>query len=182
MTKSEIKSIGHMDYLVPFTSELTIPYRAKMKLQRMVDYLFKHPTLPPKHRKLYIDVSTSGSRQLVNDMSIRAIAMVKHFVDNQPQYNHNMENIQFQILHRMWRQTYKHSKLQNKTIDDYYGAKMKTLGIENGLWDELLRVVKEEDYIVTNDSMVKRRKDLGLRERKPMGYSEKLLDYYDSLV
>ena len=146
-----------MDYLVPLNKDLDIPYRANSKLKNMVDYLFSHPSLPRSSILLYRACKTSGSKQLLNDMSIRAIAMTKHYVDNQQQYGYKMENIYMQIIIRMWKQTFKHMKLQNKEpLDEYITAKMKLLSIENGLWDELLRVVREEDYIVHGDDMRKK--------------------------
>ena len=165
-----MKASGHMDYLLPFTSELKLPYRAKMGLKRKIDYLFRHPKFPKAHRERFIDVSTSGSRVLVNDMAIRAIALMQEFMDNPQQYGHNIANIEFQILLRMWRQVYKHCKLQSRDIDEYLGMKMVLLGVENGLWEELMRVVQEQDYIATGDSMVKQRKGVGLRDtKKPRG-------------
>lgn len=159
----------HFDYLVPFNSELDIPYRANKKLKDKIEYIFKHPTLPKKNRDRFIKVSTSGSKQLVNDMAVRAIAMTKYYINNPQQFGHSMENIYLQILVRMWRQTYKHMIMQSKPDREeweYLSVKLKTLSIDNGLWDELIRVVMDNDYIQSNDDMIKVRKGIGLRDRK----------------
>ena len=167
------KNIGHMDYLVPFNRELNAPYRAPKKLKDMIRYIFSHPKVPSKQRKLFIEVSQLGSRTLINDMAVRAIAMVRYFVDHPQQFGNSMENIQFQVLRRMWTQVFNHMWKQqthpDQTCDTewkYLGITYKMLTIENGFWDELLRVVREEDYHQTNDSMVKRREGVELRGRK----------------
>jgi len=155
--------IDHMAYLVPFNEELNAPYRAKNELMEMVRYIFSHPTVPVRQRKLFIDVSQSGSRGLINDMSVRAIAMTRYFVDNPQQFAHSMENIQFQILRRMWKQIFSHMFKQGRDEHTdaewvYLGVTYKHLAIDNGLWDELLRVVKEEDYHQTSKSMQRGKK------------------------
>jgi len=170
MTQSEIKEIEHMAYLVPFNEELNVPYRAPKKLKDMVVYIFSHPKVPKAQRQLFLDVSSVGSRGLVNDMSVCAIAMCRYFVANQQQFGSSMENIQFQVLRRMWIQVFNHMWKQERTehTEDewkYLGIKFRMLSIENGFWDELLRVVKDEDYYQTNDDMVKVREGVGLRER-----------------
>lgn len=174
MTQSEIREIDHMAYLVPFNKELKLPYRAPKKLKEMITYIFSHPNLPKSHRQLFIDVSQIGSRGLVNDMAVRAIGMCRYFIENPQQFGNSMENIQFQVLRRMWTQIFNHMHKQERyptqEIENgewkYLGVKYKMLSIENGFWDELLRVVKEDDYKQSPDDIVKRRNGLGLRERK----------------
>jgi len=168
MNVSDRRKIDHFAYAVPFNSELDLPYRAPKKLKDMINCLFSHPTFESKRRKLFIDVSMSGSRVLTNDMARVAISMCRHFVDNPAQYGHALENIQMQIIVRMWRQVFNHMFKQSRIdeLDEYLGAKMMLLGIENGLWDELLRVVVEKDYFQTNDEMVKVREGIPLRGRK----------------
>ena len=162
-----------MAYLVPFNEELNVPYRAKKELMEKVRYIFSHPSVPSRQRKLFIDVSQSGSRGLINDMSVRAIAMVRYFVAHPQQFGGSMENIYLQVLRRMWVQTFKHMFKQQRTEHTdaewvYLGITYKHLAIDNGLWDELLRCVREEDYYQSADSMVKQRDGLELREtRKP---------------
>ena len=97
--------------------------------------------------------------------------LCKYFVENKQQFGGSMENIQLQVLRRMWIQTFSHMFKQGR--DDhteaewtYLGVTYKMLGIENGFWDELLRVVVDEDYHQSNDGMVKVRMGLGLRGRK----------------
>ena len=161
----------HMAYLVPFNEDLDVPYRANKVLKEKIRYIFSHPTVPSKQRHLFIDVSTSGSRGLVNDMAVRAIAMVRYFVAQPQQFGGSMENIYFQVLRRMWVQTFNHMFKQQCTEHTdaewvYLGITYKMLAIDNGLWDELLRCVREEDYHQTSETMIKQRDGLELRERK----------------
>lgn len=160
-----------MAYLVPFNNELDVPYRAPKKLKEMMSYIFSHPKVPKAQRRLFLDVSSVGSRTLVNDMACVAIAMTQYFVDHPQQFGSKMENIEFQILRRMWKQVFNHMWKQERTEHteeewQYLGIKYRMLSIENGLFDELLRVVNENDYHQTNDSMVKRREGVELRGRK----------------
>lgn len=145
---------GHMDYLMPFNKELDIPYRAKDRLKDMITYIFSHPKVPARQRKLFIDVSQSGSKQLVNDMAVRAIAMTEYFIANKQQFGYSMENIQFQILRRMHIQIFNHMHKQQRkehTEEEwkYLGATYKLLTIDNGFFDELLRVAIKKDYELT---------------------------------
>lgn len=174
MNKQEIKDIEHFTYPIPFNSELKeldlVPYRTNSSLHRKIDYIFRHVTF--EHRKLFINVSTSGSRQLVNDMSTKAVSMVRHFMQYPQQYGHKMDNIHMQILVRMWRQTFRHCVMQELKLDKYYSTKMILLMIENGLIEELIRTVDDKDYIQHNDDMITKVRynedgtKLGLRERK----------------
>lgn len=161
----------HMAYLVPFTRDLELPYRAPKKLKEMITYIFTHPTIPKAQRELFIDVSQLGSRTLVNDMGRVAIAMTKYFVEHPNQFGGAMENIYFQIMRRMWHQVFSHMFKQNRMEhlkDDwvFLRTSMKLLAIENGFFEELLRVVNEEDYYMTSDAMVKKRDGVGLREKR----------------
>lgn len=145
-----------------------LPYRANAELKRRVDSLFRNPTNP--FYRDYIDISTSGSRGLVNDMAIRAIAIARYYVTYPQQFGNAFTNIEMQILVRMWKQMFKHELLQEKPPEMYKPTKMKLLKISDGFFSELLRVVKEEDYIQSSDDMVKKRYvdgvQIGLRERK----------------
>jgi len=175
----------HFAYQVPHNVELEelnlIPYRTNSTLHRKIDYLFRHVKF--EHRKLFIDVSTNGSRQLVNDMSTKAVAITRHFIQYPQQYNHSMENIHLQILVRMWKQTFKHCKFQEKELDKYYSTKIILLMIENGLIEELIRTVDKEDYIQNYDDMVKKREGVSLRtnERGSMKEGSKHFEYLASL-
>lgn len=173
-----MSKVGHLDYLVPHNNELDIPYRASKKLKDAIHYIYSHPTVPKRQRKLFLEVSQSGSRELVNDMAVRAIAMTKHFLDNPQQYGHSMNNIHFQILRRMWKQIFSHMWKQSihpeqqETEWKYLGITFKMLSIENNLLEELIRVVKEKDYIQHSDDMVKKRTGVGLRQRRGLGTHE----------
>ena len=142
---------GHMDYLMPFNRELDIPYKANNRLKDMITYIFSHPKVPSKQRKLFIEISQSGSKQLVNDMAVRAIAMTEYFMANKQQFGYSMENIQFQILRRMHHQIFNHMFKQRRkehTEEEwkYIGITYKLLSIDNGFFDELLRVAINKDY------------------------------------
>jgi len=161
------------DYPIPLNNELDKPYRTNPKLLKLIDYIFRHVKF--EHRRLYIEVSTAGTRTLTKDMANVAVAITRHFIDNPQQYGHKMENIMMQIIIRMWKQTFKHCILQEKPLDKYYAAKFQLLTIENGLWEELIRTVDNKDYIQHGDDMVNKRigvisnttgKQVGLRERK----------------
>jgi len=181
------KDYGHFDYPTPFNKELVelglVPYRTNSPLKRKIDYIFRHIHNP--HRQDFIDISTSGDRKLVEDMATRAVALVRHFLLYPQQYGHKLENIHLQIIVRMWRQMFRQRVMQNKPTDIYYPARMKLVSIENGLLEELIRTVESKDYIQHNDDMVKKRYDKDGKQvplRGRVGYSEKNLDYYDSLV
>ncbi len=172
-------------YPIPFNSELKdidlIPYRTNSQLHRKIDYLFRHVKF--EHRQLFIDISTSGSRQLICDMSVIAVGIIRHFILYPQKYGHKIDNIHMQILVRMWKQTFKHSKLQEKKLDKYYSTKIVLLMIENGFIEELVRTVKEDDFIQDYDDMVKKRKGSGLREsnRASMKEGSKHFEYLANL-
>ena len=158
--------IEHFTYPVPTNKELEeldlVPYRTNAVLHRKIDFLFRHVSF--MHRKLFIDVSTSGSRQLINDMSTKAVAITRYFIENPQQFGNKMDNIHLQILVRMWKQTFRHCKMQNIELDKYYATKMKLMSIDNGLIEELIRTIDEKDYIQNGNDMVKIRNDIGLRD------------------
>ena len=178
-------SIDHFAYPIPFNSELRemelIPYRTNTELHRKIDYLFRHVKF--EHRKLFIDVSTSGSRQLVSDMSTIAVGIIRHFILYPQKYGHKIDNIYMQILVRMWKQTFKHCKLQERQLDKYYSTKIVLLMIENGLMEELVRTVQKDDFIQDYDEMVTNRDGKGLREsnRASMKEGSKHFEYLASL-
>ena len=153
----DIKSIEHFAYPVPFNSELheleLIPYRTNKTLKDKINYLFSHVTF--EHRQLFIEVSTMGSRGLINDMSRAAVGVMRYYLLHPQQFGHKIDNIHLQILVRMWKQTFKHCKMQYKQLDKYYSTKMKLLMIENGFIEELIRTCEDVDFIQHNDDMVK---------------------------
>ena len=174
--------VEHFAYPLPFNSEFKelnlIPYRTNKTLKDKINYLFSHVTF--EHRQLYIDVSTSGSRGLVNDMSCIAIACIRYYMMYPQQFGNKIDNIHMQILVKMWKQTFRHCKMQYKELDKYYATKMKLMLMENGLIEELIRTVQEEDYIQCYDDMVKHRdviskitgNKVGLRDRVSYGTHE----------
>ena len=157
---------ANIDYLLPHNNEIRdlIPYRTNKQLEAKVEYLFSHAHFV--HNKLFNDIRTSGSRTLVRDMSKVATGLMRYFMQYPQQYGDNIENIEWQILIRMWKQTFKHTRLQKVELSYYAGTKQMLLGIDNGWVDELQRTVDEEDYYATNDSMVKKREGVSLRGKR----------------
>jgi len=153
----------HMLYPLPYNSELKVPYRAKQALKDKVAYIFNHPSVPRAQRSLFKDVSTSGSKALINDMSTVAIAITIYYIKNPQQFGNSFDNIHFALIRRMWLKVFNHLHLQqdNRTKDEhwkYLGITLRMLSIQNGLLDELFRVVKEEDYYKTSDDVPRKRK------------------------
>ena len=182
------------EYRVPYNEELVElklkPYRTNKQLESKINYLFSHAKFI--HNQLYKDVSTSGTRQLIRDMGTIAVAMMRHFLEYPAQYGHNIENIQWQIIVRMWKQTFNHAKLQLKPLDTYYGCKAKLLTVDNQWIEELYDTVTNNRYIQHNDDMVKVRqtkstftgKQVGLRDRVSYGCHEggKRFNHYIDLA
>ncbi len=176
MNKQDIKSIEHFAYPLPTNMELReselIPYRTNARLKRKIDYLFRHVKF--EYNSLYIDVSTSGARTLTTDMSNIAVGATRYFLQNPQQFAHKLDNVTLQIIVKMWKQTFKHCKLQEKELDRYYATRMKLLGIDNGLVEELIRTVEEKDFIQHNDNMVKKRTTISPLTNKPVGLRDKV--------
>jgi|SaaInlV_110m_DNA_1040235.scaffolds.fasta_scaffold28051_1 hypothetical protein len=152
-----------MQYLLPYNSELKTPYRAKQPLQDKVAYIFNHPTVPRPQRNLFKDISTKGSKGLINDMSTVAIGVTIYYMENPQQFGHAFENIHFAIIRRMWLKMFHHIHMQQDTRTKeeewkYLGITLKMLAVNNGLLDELIRVVTEEDYYKTSDDVPRKRK------------------------
>ncbi len=174
---------NHLDFLVPYTNELTLPYRTNQRLMDKIEYIFSHPYLSKQKREKYIYINKITNKTITRDMSTRAFAMAKHFLDNPSQYGHKMENIYFQILIRMWRQVYKYRKLLCEKDITYTTTEFKLLKIDNGLIEELIRSVNEDDCIWSGDDMVKVRPNKGLREsnRASLKEGDKYFEYLCTL-
>lgn len=164
----------HFAYPLPFNSELyeqgLIPYRTNKVLKDKVHWLFSHVKF--EHRELYLEVSSMGSRGLLNDMARVAVGAVRYYLMYPQQFGRKMENIHLQLLVKMWRQTFRHCKYQEKKLDKYYATKMMLMAIDNGLLEELIRTVEEKDYIQHGDDMVKKRVGKGLREQNRASMKE----------
>ena len=159
-----IKSIEHFAYPLPFNSELyeadLVPYRTNKELKDKIAYLFSHASFI--HRQLFLDVSSLGDRRLINDMSRIAVGAMRHFMLYPQRFGHKVDNIHMQIIVKMWKQTFRHCKLNEIKLEQYHAAKMKLLTIENGFIEELIRTCNECDYIQHNDDMVKPLSDRGI--------------------
>ena len=150
-----------MSYVLPFNSELEVPYRAKKQLQDKIAYIFNHPKVPRAQRDLFKDISTNGSKGLINDMSTVAIGITIYYLKNPQQFGHALENIHFAIVRRMWLKIFHHLHMQNDTrLDEnwkYIGITLSMLAVNNGLLDELIRVVTEKDYYKTSDDIPRKK-------------------------
>jgi len=158
---------ANIDYLVPFNSELKElgykTYRTNQELMDKITYLFSHPKF--KHRVHFNKILNGGSKSLAIDMANRAVNITRHFIDNKQQYGSSFDNIHWQILTRMWRQTYKHSVMQRVELLKYKGTQELLLNINNGLMDCLLDTVIDDKYIEIEGTR-KYRKGLEHTERR----------------
>jgi len=156
--------IEHFAYPLPFNSELRelnlVPYRTNKQLKDKIHYIFSHVKFA--HRELYLDLySLNGGNLLINMANVATGAM-RYFLQHPQQFGNAAENIHLQILVRMWRQSFRVTKLNEIPIDKYHGVKMTTLSIENGFIEELIRTCVEQDFIQTEDDMVKPLSERGI--------------------
>lgn len=180
MDRQTIKSTEHYAYPIPFNIDLKdldlIPYRTNTQLEQSVYRIFSHPHFD--HRETFLDVANSGSKGLVNDMCVRAVAVMRHYLDNPQQYGHTTENIHMQILVRMWRQVYRHKKFQRRPTIEYQRTKMKLLEVSDGFIDLLITTCMSKNYIQHSNDMRKQPKPKR-KKRKKTGKS--YIDYLCSL-
>ena len=185
MTYKEALSFEHFTYPMPYdVGELGgYIYRASDELKEIVEKIYTHPHF--KHTNLFLDISQDGSKALVNDMAIRALAMTDYYLKNPQQFGHNMDNIHLQILVRMWKHLFKHARYQNKyNFTQYHSMTLKMVSKELGLLECLVDSIRNEKFIKSGDDLVKKRKGKGLREGrvslakegKGLGYSDDTLD------
>ena len=131
-----------------------LPYRTNAGVEAAVRRLFTHPHF--KWRAHFIDVADSGSHGLVKDMACTLVACVRYYHENQGQFGKDgLDNIQWQALIMMWRQTYKHQKMQGRVIDMYRSTKVRLLSIDVGIWDTALECVLKKDFHKTDAGMRK---------------------------
>lgn len=161
---------SHFDFPVPYTRELTLPYRTNKRLEDKIRWVFGHPTFRQCKREKFLELDRKLPTSLLKDMSTRGFAMAKHFLDHPHQYGHKMDNIHLQILVRMWQQVYKYRMFLNEDINEYWTAEVKLIKINNGLLEELIRSVKEDDCTWSGDDMVKVRNGIGLRDKRMPTY------------
>ena len=161
------------EYPLPHNDELKPlrPHKTNKILEEKIRYLFSHIKFP--YYKLYIDVSTSGKRALTRDMANIAVACTRYFIEHPQQYNHSFETIHMSILVKMWKQTFNHCRMQRKEIDKYYATKTVLLGIENGLFDELIRTCFDKDYKYADD-LVKHRATISALTNEQVGLRDKV--------
>jgi len=155
------------------------PYRFSQELQDYTIYMFQHPT-KFKFRQIFIDLMKPTD---ANDMLKSAYLVIKEYQSNPQQYGHSLNNVVPTLVVRMWKTFLGlHKQLRNEVYREYYPTDMKALLLaENKFLDIFLEDLRTGNYIGSNDDMVKERPNIGLRERKPMGFSEEQMKYYDSL-
>ncbi len=98
------------------------------------------------------------------------------------QIGHAIDNIIPHITVTMWKHFIGRNKYYRGFVPDrYYKTHVKKLESGIGrLIDAMQKIIIEKDYISTNDSMVKVRKGVALRDRV-IGMGEDQLAYYDKL-
>jgi len=126
------------------------------RVEEMLVQLYSHPYF--KWRKRFNFVRSQGSKTLVQDMARTVVNAARYYVLHPEQFNHSFDNVQWQVLIRMWRCTYNHEMMQQQTDILYKKTSVKLLSIEVGLWDEVLRVVLAGEFNDRNTN----------RERKPI--------------
>ena len=152
------------------------PYRFSKDLRDHVDMLFSHPH--QKFNKLYYNLRTEYDS---NDMIKPMYLLTKHFLDYPQQYKHSLDSIHAELLIRAWKTFLKLHKLRGETYSRHMATPLGLMDIADGkLLDMLLDEIKFHRMIMNNDSMVKVREGVGLRDRR-VGYSSVALNYYDSL-
>ena len=156
--------IEHFAYPLPFNNELRelnlVPYRTNKAVKDKIHYIFSHPTFV--HHKLYTELYLLNGGLLLINMSNIAIGAMRYFLDNPQQFNHAADNIHLQILVKMWKQCFISTRINEIKLDKYYALKIKTMSIENGLIEELIRTCIEKDFIQNSNDMIKPLSERGI--------------------
>ena len=174
---------GYFDFKVPFWNEIKgeykAPYRFEEELLVELDKVF----CVPQHRnaRLYIERRGLTDR---NEMAQVLYKYVRYGQDNISSIGGALDNIVPQVTVAMWRRfIFNNGTHYGRTsgYTRYYAAHVAKLRVGVGRLLELMQVaIKDKAYIMHYDDMVKQRHGLGLHERK-VGYTDKALNYYDSL-
>ena len=162
------------DYNLPKRTELQelyiTPYRFSKELRDFVLYMFQHPQ-KNKHRDIFI---SNHSVHDLNTMLKTAYLKIRYFKDNQQKFGHSLENITADILVGMWKSflfTNKH--FRGMKTERYMKVDMKMMSLINGRFlDIFLKDIDNSNYTFAEDVD---------RTRKPRGYSQNMLDYFDTL-
>ena len=170
------------DYEPPYTSELQelyiTPYRFSNELQAYIIYMFQHPT-KFRHRETFTRLMKPSDP---NDMIKPAYLIIKDYLANPQRYGHSLNHLSTIIVSRMWKVFLALHKLRGEKYSAVLRSDTKLNSLfEDRFLDIILSDIRTGNYIGTNDEMVKERKGVGLRERKPFAYSEEALKYYESL-
>ena len=155
------------------------PYQFSPELQKSADLLFKHPRVN-KWNQLYGEQSVPTS---ANDMCKVAYLGIKYALDHPAQFGGAIDNCMDGVLVMMWKNFLGISKTMrgHKYARNHKTPVTKMLPLAQGVFLELMmKEIENNKMIMSGDDMVKKRKGLGLRERK-LGYSHKQMEYLDSL-
>ena len=171
------------EYPLPHVWELRemypTPYRFSPEVQKSADLLFKHPRAN-KWNQLYGENNVPSTP---NDMCKVAYLGIKYALDNPNQFGGAIENCMDGVLVMMWKNFLGLGKLLrgNKYARNHRTSVTRMLSLAQGGFLELMmKEIKDNKMIMSSDDMVKKRKDLGLRERK-LGYSHKQMEHLCNL-
>lgn len=170
----------HFDFPIPFNSELRsedlIPYKTNKKLEDSTYSLFTHPSF--KYNKLAYNILNKYP-STINQLAVLAVAILRHYYLYPTQYGNKIENIELQIIVRLFKKLVQKSKISENQIK-YLPTKQSILKHSEQFFDILQETCEASNYYQTADDMVKKRPGIGLRERK-RGYSEEQILYYEQL-
>lgn len=151
-----------------------IPYRASDELRELAVLLFKHPF--NKYNRI-ASRYFAANNCLSNDMSVLAIGIVRYYLQYPQQFGGALENIYASILVRMHRQLIKYMlTAADPDLEHYIPLKLSLIKVSTQFFDQLLLDIQHNNYYQSGDDM--RVKPV---KNEVSGYSDKLLDYYDTL-
>jgi len=165
---------NHFEYNLPKKTELQeryiTPYRFSKELRSFTHYIFTHPT-KNKHRDVFIK---HFHHHHGHEMLKHVYLKIRYFQDFPQQFGHSLENITADILVGMWKSFLANNKyFRGAEYSKYLVTDMKMLTLINGRFlDIFLQDIKDSNFTYQEDVD---------RSKRPRGYSEKLLDYYDTL-
>lgn len=170
----------NFDYTIPNMKELRElyiqPYRFSDELIKVAYYIFTHPNF--KYHKLFFNLHKQSD---INDMLKRPFLMIRYYQDNPQQFGHSLNNLVPHIAVAMWKTFLALQKFRGTQFTDYKAMNFKRIDLfENKLLDVFIEDINNKNFTY-EDENIKYREGVELRGGKPMGYSKKQLDYYDSL-
>ena len=164
----------YFEYNLPKKTELQelyiTPYRFSKELRSFTYYIFTHPS-KNKHRDVFIKhFHHSHSNEMLKHVFLK----LRYFQDNPQQFGHTLENITPDILVGMWKSFLANNKyFRGAEYDKYLTTDMNMLNLINGRFLDIFL----EDITNSNFEYLE---DID-RTKKPRKYSDKMLDYFDTL-